>query len=352
MSKFTLFSIGYVAVDKEPDSPYARIIPIETTPQLDGILEDGNITIQFEGIDEEGDPIVGELNSSNAIVPKWIGSDSQRMTPPNLVKGEVVNIYKYGDTDRYYWAARNIKAHLRDQEHVVFLVAAKKDNDRAYLTLENAYSFVLSSRNKVIQLRMTTDNGEVAGYTTLFDGANGIGTIRDTCGQEITIESLKNRITLGNKQGTRLHLDKENFLITHKGDYHEETGGDTSVVCSNFSVECGDFKVDCDNFKVKASKVLIDCPKSTITGMVQTGPLTCASLSIAPAAAAAASTRSLAAPASSGPICSIQGDMSLQGDLKFVGGSLDMGGGNITGVGALSGKTASFSGACTAPNIK
>lgn len=361
MSKLVKFSIGYVSKDKPEDSPYVRVIPVETSVQIDGIIEDEDTTILFDGIDEDGEAISGKVNSSIAIVAEWIGSDSNRMTAPDLRKGEVVTIYKYADEDRYFWESRNTKSKLRDTEHVVHLFSAKPKGDRAYLDLSNSYSITISSRDQQITVMLTDYNGEKASFVLQLDGKNGKAMLMDNKGQQFAIESLINRITLINKQKSSVVLDKEDILVSNMGNLIDKTAKMVSIECKEYKVVCNSwdvlakesFVVESPAVSMKSDAVTVDAPTSTFTGMVQTGPLTCASLSVAPPAGRAAQAAVLRAGAKSGgAICKILGDVDVEGDFIFKNGNLDMGGGNITNIGSASGGSAAWSDSCTAPNIK
>ena len=103
-SLLKIYAIGYVAKDIEEDSMYVDIYPAESLNTHTGELNEENI-VHTTTKDVEGKVISINIDKSRLLTAKWIPiNQSNRVTPPNVCKGETVLIYNYAGTDKYFWS--------------------------------------------------------------------------------------------------------------------------------------------------------------------------------------------------------------------------------------------------------
>ena len=98
-SGFEFYSLGYVVTDKEKNKFYIEVTPIEQLPSADGKITGLNI-ISTSIKDSQDNSIANVVNKSTTLHAKWIKFDcSNRVTPPDVCKGETVFIYTFNGID-------------------------------------------------------------------------------------------------------------------------------------------------------------------------------------------------------------------------------------------------------------
>ncbi len=101
-SAYRLISIGYVAENKLRTEHTVEISLTELSPMLNGELKSNVDTINFDGLDAKGNPYAGQVNISNTIMATWKGGLGNRISSPDVRRGDRVEIYQFGNTDKYY----------------------------------------------------------------------------------------------------------------------------------------------------------------------------------------------------------------------------------------------------------
>ena len=89
LSEMKKFSIGLVCKNKDLSSNFIDVYPIELITEVDGDLEE--------------DEKILNIAKSKSINAEWLPINTNRVTPPDVRKNETVQIYQYGETDKYYW---------------------------------------------------------------------------------------------------------------------------------------------------------------------------------------------------------------------------------------------------------
>lgn len=201
-------STGIVAMNKERGSKEIAAWPIDILPELDDELTDASKIVKIKAIDDSGNVVVYRAEQSAVIKPiVWMG-DTNRHTPPDVRRGERVDIYQVGNDDRYYWVSRGADDHLRRLETILWGISANPNNDTEN-TKENAYYWEWSSHDGHITLHTSMANGEVASFTFQFDTFKGLVIIEDEKGNTIYLDSVNTDIKLENADGSFIQLIKD-----------------------------------------------------------------------------------------------------------------------------------------------
>ena len=133
-SKLKLYAIGYIAKDIEEDSMYVDIFPAETLNTYSGELNDQTV-VNTTTTDIEGNVMSIAVDKSRLITAKWLPlNQSNRVTPPNVCKGETVIIYNYAGTDDYFWNTMYAEPDLRKREKVTYYFS----NKAAFILFSNS----------------------------------------------------------------------------------------------------------------------------------------------------------------------------------------------------------------------
>lgn len=206
VSKLTIYGIGIVAVNKALNSNQIEVTPIEDLTMLDGEITDNVDTYSAAATNSEGENYDVEAKTSVTINATWLPvGQSNRMTSPDVRRGEQVMLYRFADSDMYYWNTLRNDLRFRKLETVVFGISATKKED-ATPNESNTYVFEVSTHKKFIRLHTSQDDKEPFGYDIKLDTGNGVFTFEDTIGNKITLTSEDKQIRLENASGNYIDL--------------------------------------------------------------------------------------------------------------------------------------------------
>ena len=236
-SKFRFYSVGLVMKDKERESMIAYISPIEIMPLMDGLMDHAEDELEDEGVDSFNREYQVKIKHSNAIKCKWLPWGSNRVTAPDLVKGERVAIYRFADSDIYYWKEMGLESELRRMETVRYLFAANKDRESTDPRgPDNSYLFEVSAHDRLVTFRTTKLNDEPYSYVWQLNTAEGVWVFTDDVGNYLQLDSKETVITFKNANGTSYELNKNDILEYAPGNIHREAVGDYNVTCANYTM--------------------------------------------------------------------------------------------------------------------
>lgn len=216
-SKFKLIGVGIVSKDKEEDSYFIEVHPVESNPSQEGDYNKPD-EISIENQDIHGENVNLKIKKSKTITCKWIGIyNSNRLTAPDVVIGEMVYIYQYGGSDEYYWSSYTL--NLRKKEKVVYYYSNKNESKPNEPSGEEGYYFGVDTKNKSVFLHTAATDGELTTYDMTINTQDGIATFEDGRGNYIQLDSSKDTYNM--------HLH-HNYLSIVKDEY--------DIVCNHFSV--------------------------------------------------------------------------------------------------------------------
>ncbi len=214
VSQINIYSIGYVAQNKQLGSKIILVTPIEALPMLDGEVKANPTEVEAKGQNADGRSYNVKVNVDNAVEAEWLAiSAPNRSTPPDVRRGERVFLWRYGDEDKYYWTSTNMDEHLRRLETAVWRFSATKDEATKELNEKNSYYLEVSTHRKAITLSTCKANGEPYAYKAQFNTEIGCFTVTDDVGNYFELDSQDTKITIKNKDNASLSLDKRNILV-------------------------------------------------------------------------------------------------------------------------------------------
>lgn len=190
------YSLGIVVENKKRGSDDIKVCPIEKL-----FLSKGNIGQQKIDYKTTVKNARNVLQSSKAygeefLIARWIPfGHSNRITSPDVIKSETVIIFKYADTDEYYWTTIFREPSLRRQETVRYAYGNIKDGIEAWDS-NSSYYFEVSTHDKYIHLHTSKNDGEPYAYDILLNTRTGNLTVKDDVGNSIVMNSRNNKISL------------------------------------------------------------------------------------------------------------------------------------------------------------
>lgn len=216
-SMLHFFSIAVVTETKAKGSDHIAAMPIEALPRLKGEVGKIKKELKVTGSDVNGNEVKSAIIAGGAIPAEWIPlGQSNRMTAPDVVKGEMVLLIRYSDTDTYYWTPMKRQSALRRLETVLYAFSNLASGVKAF-TKATSYWFEVSTHEKYIHLHTSANDGEVCEYDVSIDCKQGVVTITDSL-------------------GTMFRLDSQNGKVGMKGLQLAVIEAETTVVTNNLKV--------------------------------------------------------------------------------------------------------------------
>lgn len=233
ISKFHIYSYGLVINDNLDNQSIIKVFPIEKIYDLEGDLNEVDTldtTHNYKHLDtadiEQPTYLPAKekitLDTTKYIYAEWASlNQPNRITPPNVCKGEYLLLYRYSNRDQFYWDAINSDVELRKTEHVVHRYSAKDSLDAKESNIEDSYYTVISSKDKMLKIHTSDFNGEYTTYDIVIDTKNGNIKIEDGKGNYQELDSKKDTFTF--------NLDK--LIIKNKTTELVKTLSDFAQAC-------------------------------------------------------------------------------------------------------------------------
>lgn len=208
-----IYSIGIVAANKPLDSNEIEVTPMEDTAANSGELTDNTTKYEAKGANSQGGTFSASIDTTASIKAKWFsGTDTNRVTSPDVRRGEKVVIWRFADSDEYHWQTMEQDDSLRRLETVIYSWCnlskenLKKDADSSYWA-------EVSTHRKVIRLHTSKNDGEPYVYDIQLDTKAGTLTIQDDIDNYIFLDSKNRRIKMKNADDSLVDLNQKAILI-------------------------------------------------------------------------------------------------------------------------------------------
>jgi hypothetical protein len=207
-SKLHIYGLGIVAANKELHSKFIEVVPIEATPMLDGEITDNMETIVTKGKDASGSVYENSVNTTASIQAEWLPiGGSNRATAPDVRRGEHVVLYKFGDTDKYYWVTLIYDMKLRKLETAIWVFSNTRNED-VDGTADTTYFLEISTHRKLVHLHTSKSDGEPFVYDIQLNTKDGVFTFQDDIGNYIQLDSKNVRIEAKNADGSWIDMNR------------------------------------------------------------------------------------------------------------------------------------------------
>lgn len=214
-SLWRLISIGYCAENKLRSSHELSVLLVEKNPFVNGEVTADITEDKVEGKDSKGNNFSETVKMSNTVTAKWKGEGSNRVSSPDVRRGERVEVWKYGNNDEYYWSLlEHVGETVRRRETVIHAFSNTIDESQTTLTPENAWVQEISTHDKVATLIQTNkSDGEKYAYTIQVNVKENAVVIADDVGNFIQLDSDENQITLRNQDGSFIDMKRKKITI-------------------------------------------------------------------------------------------------------------------------------------------
>lgn len=224
-SGFKIYSYGIVADNKAISSKVINVTPIEVVSMIDGPIASNPMDIESKGIDAAGVNYNSKITTDNVIEATWLPFGSNRVTPPDVRRGEPVLIWQYQSTDKYYWSILGLADDLRRLETVVYAFNGNPNTASKEFNPDDYYFIEVSTHNKNVTFHTSKANGEPFTYAFQFNTAEGKVLLADDVGNFFELDSKALTMKTELNTGTKVHLDKLNLLLEGIQEVKVKCGG-------------------------------------------------------------------------------------------------------------------------------
>jgi hypothetical protein len=223
VSKLELVSIGIVAANKPlynegEIGSYCRdieVVLIENSNFFDGDISDDPFPETHKGKDADGADYEILLTSTPSVKAKWLPlGEGNRITAPDVRRGERVRIFRVADVDGYWWATLTGDTDWRKLETVVYAFSGTRDEDKK-TSPENCYFLEISTHKKLVHFHTSKADGELWGYDIQINTEPGQGFIKiqDDDNNFIILDSKERQIIAQNKDLSKVDINKRDITI-------------------------------------------------------------------------------------------------------------------------------------------
>lgn len=218
LSKFHFHSIGTVAANKKLTQKTIEVVLDEQFSYIDGEVTDNKKQVEQSSEDFNGEQWKVKVDSTPSVMAHWLPLGcASRQTAPDVRRGETVMIYKYADTDEYWWMEMMQYKHIRRLETIVWSISdnAKEDVED---DPDSTYWVEWSTHRQVMRIHTSKSNGEPFVYDIEINAKEGRIVIKDDDDNYIFLDSTERRIKAHNKDNSFIDLDKRKIWINSQDE--------------------------------------------------------------------------------------------------------------------------------------
>lgn len=273
------FSMGTVAEHLKSNETKIEVIPIDKQPFNSGKVVADAVEVKSSVANSQGEQVNTSTLASKAITADWIGDSGNRVTPPNVRRGDEVRIYRNADSDQYFWEAVNRDDSRRRLEKAKWRFSATKDESVKKLDDTNSYTIDVDGETGAITVRTSTANGEAAPIAVRLDGKKGFVAIEVGEGNFLEIFHGKDgKVSLYNNRGTCVELDGAQALVKsdqrqlYKTKAHDTEAKTITRKADTETVTLNNGTVDANSYTVNSRNISLNAPNMSVgTGMSVSG---------------------------------------------------------------------------------
>lgn len=229
---------GKVIEHKKLGSNDIEVIPFDEQPHQQGALVADIETTTATGTDARGATYSSTMSTSKAITATWKGNGDNRVTAPDVRRGEWVELYVYHDTQKVYWQAVSGDHGKRRKEKVTHRFSMTDDENTGELDDDNSISVDHDGENGMTTIKVPSVGGK-APVTFQMNSKQGTACMLVGEGNFVQIEQEGDVITSQNAAGSYAIIEGDDIRTncakkktyttgttqwTNEGEYKLDTG--------------------------------------------------------------------------------------------------------------------------------
>lgn len=224
---FHFYCYGIVSVDKPEDTNIIEVFPKDILYNLNGEISNEQESVVINRESTDGKVKSDKVIATSTIPARWLAlGEGNRVSAPDVRKGETVLVFRYGTNDDYYWEAITTELSKRGKETVTYLFKNTDSQENIKEDGSNAYYLTYSTRHKFVHLHTSNNDGEPVAFDIKLDTKQGIATVSDSRGNNIILNSPEDKLNI--KTNNEFNLETTNKVNVFTKD--------CTVKCDNYTV--------------------------------------------------------------------------------------------------------------------
>lgn len=213
------YSMGIVAEHKAYGSNTIEVIPVDVQPHQSGLVTGEVNTLQTTTTDATGGRTDSKTTVSKAIKADWYGDEGNRVTAPDVRRGDEVRLYRKYDSNEFLWRAKSTsdKKNNRRLEKGRWVFSATPDEKVETVDESNGYVLDVDCVNGIMSVTTSKVNGEKSAFTFQLNGKDGVAVLTNDNGEFVQLEIGK--ITGQNSAGSVVELDGNDIKAECNGTF-------------------------------------------------------------------------------------------------------------------------------------
>lgn len=228
-SGWKVYSLATAAENKEIGNPICEVNLTELNNFYDKEISSKGERESFDYVDGQGNKQSGTRTTSQSVPAVWRPSEDNRITPPDVRRGEELIIWKYGDTDQLFWQPRNIDRHRRKLETVTHAYSGTTNEDDDTVTADNHYITEVSTHKGHVIISTSSANGEECKWNFQIRGRDGVFLIGNDNNDEFLIDKVNGTIRVINSFDSVVELVKKDARTRCAGNATLDADGNVLV---------------------------------------------------------------------------------------------------------------------------
>jgi len=211
ISKLSFYSLALVAANKPLSSKIIEATPIEDLPFAHGQVTDNSNKQEASSTDASGSAYKTSVVTADTVKAGWLPmGGSNRLTAPDVRRGETVVLYRFADSDEFFWSTILDDCKLRKLETVIYGFSGTR-NESAEPDANNMYYMEVSTHKKIVHFHTSNADGEPFVYDIQINAAEGYIQIQDDDNNFFLLNSKERLLEMANGDNSSLKIDKKNI---------------------------------------------------------------------------------------------------------------------------------------------
>lgn len=255
---YRYIGLGVVSENKPLGTRVILYRPVEENPLTPGDLVSENQRLESKYKDGKGVEQTAILYTNTSRDALWLPDDTFRLTAPDVRRGEKVRLYRYADKDLIFWKEMGDGKTKRRGESIILGASGRLNMANSSLEendaiIEEHYRIEMSGHQRIINISTSAVNKEVSVYSLLLDGGNGLISLADAEGNELTLDTKKKRWAIRNNEGSYIVLDKQNIMIGSEDSVFMQSDKKIAIQTQQFFLKCEQFYLEAETMESSAT---------------------------------------------------------------------------------------------------
>jgi hypothetical protein len=261
------------SIDFKPN-PYLEVTLTEALPFNHGEINESKPEYDSALKTRQGAVNATSTKTALSVRAKWLSrGQGNRITPPNVRRGERLLIHRLGSTDQYFWETIETDNHLRKLETAIWVFSATKD-ESVEIDFDSCYFVEVSTHEKRIRIGTSMADGEPYRYTIDLDTKFGKLTMTDDIDNFILMESKPKRILLRNADNSFVHMADTRMHFNADDEILITTKKYTIQASESMTEETATKKTDASSGITNTTPTIKDNANVEVSGTVKHGGVT------------------------------------------------------------------------------